>query len=440
MRGHAAIGAWALAAVVASTAAAAGDASNHTAITPLLFAVGGLLLAAKVGGIVAERIAMPAVVGELLAGVILAALLPDLIGERGVAVLRASPVLQVFAEVGVLILLFDVGLEADLRALMSVGPAAVIVALVGMAAPLVLGWGAAAWLLPDQSTIAHVFIGATLAATSIGITVRVLQELGASGRVEAQIILAAALVDDILGLVLLAVLSGIADGSGDGAGPWEVGSILLRAFVFLALTVGGGVLLSNRIVSLVTWADQPGLIVAVGLALCFALAFVAEAIGLAGIVGAFAAGLMLDPFGRGVRARGDELTLRDLMGPLAVVFVPLFFVLMGLKVEITSFAEPRTLGMGVALVVAAFAGKLACGVLVRRPGINRLAIGFGMLPRGEVGLIYAGIGASLTLAGEPLISGATFSAIVFMVLVTSVAAPVGLRWSLARAATPRSAV
>jgi Kef-type K+ transport system membrane component KefB len=166
----------------------------------------------------------------------------------------------------------------------------------------------------------------------------------------------------------------------------------------------------------------------VGLVLCFTLAFGAELMGLADIIGAFAAGLLLDPYGTGVRTRQEDATLAELLDPLSSLLVPLFFVLMGIQVDLRSLANPTTLGFGAILIICALAGKLACALGVLRHGINRLAVGVGMIPRGEVGLIFAGIGTRMTLEGRPLLSPSLFSAVVLMVLVTTLVTPLGLRW------------
>lgn len=402
---------------------------------PVLFGLAVLVVAAKVGGLLVERLGQPSVLGELLVGIGLGNLLPLLFGERGIAFVRAEPTLLVLAEIGVLILLFDVGLEADLRALVRVGWASLSVALTGIVAPLLLGWGAAAWLLPDSPTLAHVFVGATLSATSVGITARVLKDLRMTQSREAQIILGAAIIDDVLGLVVLAVVSGevaAAAKGGPGLSALAIGGILLRAILFLGITVGVGHRFSGTIVRLAARTGQHGILLVFGLALCFMMAFAAELVGLADIVGAFAAGLMLDPYGEGVRARKEEATLSELMHPLSSLFVPLFFVLIGIQVHLGSLASPPILVLGAILIVCALVGKLACGLVAGGRGVNRLAVGIGMIPRGEVGLIFAGIGAGLTLRGQPLLSQGAFSAIVMMVLVTTLLTPVGLRWAFQR--------
>jgi Kef-type K+ transport system membrane component KefB len=278
----------------------------------------------------------------------------------------------------------------------------------------------------------HLFIGAALSATSVGITARVLKDLDALGSREGQIILGAAVVDDVLGLVILAVLSAATTAAAEAVSVGMIAGLLLRAIAFLALTIGVGVFLSGPIVRLAAATRQPRMIVVFGLALCFTLAFLAEAIGLAGVIGAFAAGLLLDPYGEGVRPHESAITLNELMEPLGDLFVPLFFVLMGIQVDLSSLADPAALGLGALLIVVGIAGKLACGAAAVGGGLRRLAIGFGMVPRGEVGLIFAGIGATLSVGGEPLLSEGTFAAVVLMVLVTTLVAPIGLRRTLAR--------
>jgi Kef-type K+ transport system membrane component KefB len=411
---------------------------GHGTFGPILFALAVLVLAAKVGGLLIERWGQPAVLGELLVGIGLGNLVPLLFGAHGVVFVRTEPTLQVLAEIGVLILLFDVGLEADLRALVRVGASSLLVALVGVLVPLLLGWGAAAWLMPDSPTLTHIFVGATLSATSVGITARVLKDLGATQSREGQIILGAAVLDDVLGLVVLAVVSG-AVGADAGAtpgpalSPLAVAGIVGRALLFLGVTVGFGRLLSRPIIRLAAWTGRPGMLLVFGLSLCFVLAFVAELIGLAGIIGAFAAGLMLDPFGEGIRTSAEEKSLSELLHPLSGLFVPLFFVLMGVNVDLGSLAGPSSPGLGVALICCGLLGKLACALGVVERGVNRLAVAIGMVPRGEVGLIFAGIGVSLTLGGRPILSQGAFAAIVLMVLATTLVAPIGLRWAFRRA-------
>jgi Kef-type K+ transport system membrane component KefB len=420
--------------LVASTAWAA--APDSASPGPVLFGLAMLVLLAKLGGLVAERWGQASVLGELVVGIGLGNLLPPLFGDQGIRFVQGNPTLHVLAEVGVLILLFDVGLEADLRTLVRVGPSAVLVALLGLVGPFALGWGVTAWLLPEAPTLVAVFIGATLTATSVGITARVLKDLGVMRRPEAETILGAAVIDDVLGLVVLAAVTGLvqAASGGPALSVGAVGWIVVKALLFLGITVGLGHWLSGPIVRLGGRTGHGSLLLIVGLALCFTFAFVAERMGLAAIIGAFAAGLFLDPYGEGVRAPGEDATLSELLEPLSAVFVPLFFVLMGIQVDLGSLADPAALGLGAALVVAAILGKLASGLGVLDRRTNRWAVAIGMIPRGEVGLIFAGIGASLQLGGAPILSQSVYSAVILMVLVTTLVTPPGLRWAFGRRA------
>lgn len=401
----------------------------------ILFGLAVLVVAAKAGGLLAERWKQPSVLGELLVGIALGNLLPLFFGQQGIAFVRSDPTLLILAELGVLILLFDVGLESDLRALARVGPSSLLVGLIGVTAPLLLGWGAAAWFFPDYPTLVHVFVGATLSATSLGITARVLKDLGVTQTKEGQIILGAAILDDILALMVLAVVGGMVTAAavgGPGPSGLAITGILLRAALFLGLTVGIGHLFSEPLVRLAARTGQHGMLLVFGLALTFTLAFVAEHIGLADIIGAFAAGLMLDPYGKGVRTAEEEATLSELLHPLSSLFVPLFFVLMGMQVHLGSLASPMILVFGLVLILCALAGKLASALGIVQRGVNRLAVAIGMIPRGEVGLIFAGIGTSMTLQGQPVLSQGIFSAVVLMVLVTTLVTPIGLRWAFTR--------
>jgi Kef-type K+ transport system membrane component KefB len=415
--------------------ASTGSAEAHPPFGLILFGLAVLVLSAKAGGLLVEWWRLPPVLGELLAGVALGNLLPSFLGAERLAFMRSDPTLRVLAEVGVLILLFDVGLDADLRALARVGGSSFLVALIGVVVPIGLGWGAGLWLLPDSPTVVHLFIGAALSATSVGITTRVLKDLGALQRPEGQIILGAAILDDVLGLMVLAVVTGIATAAAFG-GPalssLAILGIFLRAVLFLGITVGLGHFLSTWIVRSVARTGHPEVMLVVGLGLCFIWAFVAERVGLADIIGAFAAGLLLDPYGVGVRTHAEEATLAELLHPLSSLFVPLFFVLMGMQVDLSSLANPLALGMGAMLIACALIGKLACAFGVLGHGLNRLAVAIGMIPRGEVGLIFAGIGTRLAIHGEPLFSQGVFTAVILMVLVTTLITPVGLRWAFTR--------
>ena len=390
-----------------------------------------VLVAAKVGGEIAVRLRQPAVLGELLAGVVLGNL--HLLGTGLLEPLKSDPVLDVLARLGVLLLLFQVGLESTVRQMLEVGLSAAAVAVLGVVAPFALGWGVGAALVPDAGPLVHAFLGATLCATSVGITARVLQDLGRSRTPEARIILGAAVIDDVLGLVVLAVVSGIiaAVGSGEEMSYGEVGVIVAKAAAFLVGSLALGVWLAPRVVRRAARLRTTGVLLAVGLASCFAVAWAAQAIGLAAIVGAFAAGLVLDELHyREFTGRGEH-GLEELVKPIVELLAPVFFVLMGMRTDLASFADARVLALALALTVAAIAGKQACSLGVLG-GADRLTVGIGMIPRGEVGLIFANIGLSLRIAGKPVLDASTYAAVVLVVIATTLVTPPALRWSLGR--------
>jgi Kef-type K+ transport system membrane component KefB len=412
-----------------NTIAAAAETTAPSEFGPVLLGLAVLVLGAKLGGLLVQRWGLPSVLGELLFGVVLANLSPLISGGGGIDFVRSNTTLRFLAEVGVLILLFDVGLETDLRAFARVGLSAILVAVVGVVIPFLLGWGVAVWFLPDSSAFLHIFIGATLTATSVGITVRVLKDLRVTGTPEGQTILGAAILDDIFGLIVLAVVVGsIAAPSGDALSVGSIAGIVFKAVAFLCITIALGHFLSPKIVRLATRSGEPGMLLIFGVALCFTFAYIAELMGLAEIIGAFAAGVFLDPYGVDIRAETEEATLRELISPISNVFVPLFFVLMGLQVNLSSLAEPSALLLGSLLIICAILGKLACAFGVVAPGIRKLPVAIGMIPRGEVGLIFAGIGARVMLEGEPLLNQSIYSSVVIMVVVTTLITPVGLRW------------
>src|SRR5262245_6573041 len=226
--------------------------AGHAQFGPLFFAIAVLMLAAKAGGLIAERLGQPPVLGELVAGIGLGNLAFAVPGMEAFGGAAANPTLALLAEFGVLILLFDVGLETDLRALARVGPSAALVALIGVIVPIALGWAASAWLRPELPMLVHLFVGATLSATSVGITARVLKDLGVTQEPAGQIILGAAIVDDILGLIVLAVVGGMVTAGGVAAA--SVVGIVVRAALFLGAAAVLGQVLSARLVRLVSRA------------------------------------------------------------------------------------------------------------------------------------------------------------------------------------------
>jgi len=393
-----------------------------------------ILMAAKLGGDLFERFRQPAVLGELVMGMVIGNL--HLLGFDGFEPFKHNITLEVLAELGVIILLFEVGLESTVKEMMKVGLASFMVAVFGVVAPFFLGWGVGYLFLPEESIYVHIFIGATLTATSVGITARVLRDIGKINTREAKIILGAAVIDDILGLVILAVVAGIitaiSSGVGDGVSSGMVLWIIMKAVLFIvgAIVIGGFVL--PQYFKLGFKMKVKGVLLSFSLLVCFLLAYIAGTIGLAPIVGAFAAGLILeDVHVKSFRDRGEQ-QLKELISPIAIFLVPIFFVRMGMLVDLTTFARVEILGFAAVMTLAAIIGKQACSLAIFDKTTNRIAIGLGMIPRGEVGLIFAGIGAKLMLYGEPVISSSTFSAVVIMVIITTLVTPPVLMHSLLR--------
>lgn len=401
-------------------------------VASVLLALAFILLAAKLGGDLVVRIGQPAVLGELLVGVLLGNL--ALTGYAGLEPLKTDKFIDLLSRLGVIILLFEVGLESTVSQMLKVGLSSFLVATLGVAAPFGLGWAVGAWLLPGSSTFVHVFLGATLSATSVGITARVLQDLNRSQSTEARIILGAAVIDDVLGLVILAVVTGVitAADRGSALSYGAISLILVKTTGFLVGSLFLGVLLSPKLFHLASKLRARGVLLAVGLAFCFLLSWLANLIGLAPIVGAFAAGLILEDLHyRDFIERGEH-SLKELIQPIAGFLVPIFFVLMGIRTELRSFADPKIIGLAAALTAAAIIGKQACSLGAIGRGIDRLSIGIGMIPRGEVGLIFANIGLSLVAKGERIIEASTYSACVVMVIVTTMVTPPALKWSFGR--------
>jgi Kef-type K+ transport system membrane component KefB len=413
------------------TAAAAADHMNS--VGPVLFGLIILLLAAKIGGDLLERLGQPAVLGELLFGVIIGNL--ALVGYHGLEYLHTNPALEFLAELGVILLLFEVGLESDLLEMIKIGPAAFLVAVLGVVAPFVLGWTVTRLMMPDLHMFATIFIGATLCATSVGITARVMRDLGVTRSLEGRIILGAAVIDDVLGLVILAVASGLV-GGGTAGGGVPLGTVLVvmgKAVIFLGLAIWLGRKLSPRLFRVASRLRAGGMLISTALLGCFTLAYIADLIGLAGIVGAFAAGLVMEEVHyREFRSRGEH-TIVELMRPITAFLAPVFFVRMGLGVDVTVFTDPEVVGFALAVTLAAIVGKQVCSAGAVGTGpINRLSIGLGMIPRGEVGLIFAGVGRALHVDGVPVLNDLVFSALVAMVMITTLVTPPLLRVAFVR--------
>lgn len=417
-------------------ASEAGGGRHAGSAMRFLMAMAVVLMAANLGGALFKRLRQPAVLGELIFGIALGNV--TLFGFDIFESLTAEPFLAIAAELGVILLLFQVGLECDLDGLLAVGSSAVTVAVLGVLAPVSLGYGVSTLFLPDGTAwYVHLFTGATLAATSVGITARVLRDIGKLEVPESRVILGAAVVDDVLGLILLAFVLGLIR-SADSGGALEVSLVPILAIMGKAVGFLAGAVLLGRgllapLVKRLRATRSQSRAIAHSLAYCFTMAAVAEYIGLAAIVGAFAAGVVVrDSIARSFGARQEQYRIDDSITPVSALFVPVFFVCMGMQVDLASFASLDVLLFASALSVAAVASKQVCALGVRGKGLNRWAIGIGMIPRGEVGLIFAGFGSAATVAGSPVFDSGTFSAIVFMVMLTTLATPPLLKAALAK--------
>lgn len=410
-----------------------------------------ILVAAKLSSLV-EKIGQPSVLGELVMGVILGNLV--LLGVNFFEPLRENHIIQFLSELGVVILLFQIGLESNIKEMKAVGVKAFLVAIIGVVAPFVLGtYIIGPWLLPGFSNSAYLFLGAALTATSVGITARVFQDLGKLKIKEAQIILGAAVIDDVLGLIILAVVSAIVTVGAVSLG--VISWIVAKAILFLVGAILIGQLLA-KILGRAFAKIQTGVGMKFTLAICFGLiaAFLAQKIGLAPIVGAFAAGLVLDPVHfkyfkdpkvvkdvkkavEGTEGQVKEKVekaiaphahrhIEDLIEPLGLFLIPIFFIMTGMAVKLETLFDLNILLVALGITVIAFIGKYVTGFAAGK-GVNKSIVGFGMVPRGEVGLIFATIGKGLGV-----VSDSVFSVIVIMVILTTLLTPPILTFLLKR--------
>ncbi len=402
-----------------------------------------IYFASKLGGEVCSRINLPPVLGELVGGVLIGisafrllvfpessaaedsliiTMLQSTAGlptEAASSVFTAqSEVITLLSELGVIILLFEIGLESDLKELIRVGPIAAVVAVVGVIAPFIAGTVGLVYIF-NTPVVPAVFAGAALTATSIGITAKVLAELGQLSSEEGQIIIGAAVLDDILGIVILAVVASLAK-----TGEIQVSNIVylvISAGVFLIGSILLGRLVSPFIVGLVNEMKTRGQVLLTGLVFAFVLSYIATILNLEGILGAFAAGLIL-------AETEKRKELEEQIIPIADFLVPIFFVCVGAKTDL-SVLNPNVPSNREGLIIATFLilvailGKVITGFTVfGNPDINKLAIGVGMIPRGEVGLVFAGVGSA-----SGALSEATEAAIIVMVIATTFVAPPLLR-------------
>ena len=383
---------------------------NHG--TEVLLGLFVVFVGAQIGAEIAQRLRLPAVVGEIAAGCILG---PSLVGW----VTIAEP-FESLAEIGAVFLLFSVGLETRLEDLKKVGRVSALVGVLGVILPFVLG---AAWArLSGFNTAKAAFVAAAFVATSAGITARVLQDMGALQRTESRVILGAAVIDDILAMLLLGVVTALQ--GGEGVNLLSLMLVLLQAIGFVALIVLVGTRMMRRSSSLLEVPVNPLSPLTLSLAICLGLAVAASYLGLAAIIGAFLAGMA-------AAETKQRHTLEKQMQPITALIVPFFFVLTGAKVNVSVLGSVSVLGTVLVVTLLAVAGKLlGCGGAALSLGKkSALIIGTGMVPRGEVGIIVASLGLQAGVFTET-----TYAIIIAMSLLTSVVAPPALGALLAREA------
>jgi Kef-type K+ transport system membrane component KefB len=397
--------------VVAGAAGAAGAADPHAEKLNLLVALFVMFAAAKVMAEVFERLHQPAVVGEILAGVIIG---PSLLGW-----VEPSLTTETLSEIGVILLMFAVGLETEPRAILSVGKTAMGVAVLGVLLPFVLGFGAIVMfgsaLQLSQPMVVAAFVGAAMVATSVGITARVLADMNVLSHQSARVILAAAVIDDILALLALSAVAGLASPGGINIVKLVVTALLAVAFVAFMALVG------TRIVKVALPRIQKlhmrEPLFGFAMALCLGLALLSEEIGIAAIIGAFLAGMVLAD-------RSDQEHLLHKSEALVALFLPFFLVNIGMQVSLNAFKSPIILGLAVLITFLAVIGKYFGGMLAARGLGKRTAaqVGMGMVPRGEVGIVAAQLGLTLGVLDARL-----FAVVLFMAVATTLIAPPFLR-------------
>ncbi|MGE0615585.1 MAG: cation:proton antiporter [Bacteriovoracia bacterium] len=395
-------------------------------ILDTLALLSGILLVAKLIGGVVNRFGVPAVLAELLTGVIVGNLTffwPSF-AETGLAGLEKSELAHGLSELGVLFLLFNVGLETNLADIGRVGRDATIAAFLGVAAPFALAFATLPFL--EGATFNHtLFMAAALTATSVGVTSAVLKEVGQLASRSGQIILGAAVIDDVLGIIVLTVVSGIVATGAVSVG--AVSTLLVKTAIFV---VAAGLLRAYvfpRVFLRARPFEVSGSLTIFLLAQALLFAWISEKIGLAGIIGAFALGVILDDVHFKDYKAKEGTSLEHIIKPVVDFLSPIFFVVVGMSVKFEAMLKPEAMGLAAILIVTAILGKLACGLALgkqtRKAGGDRWMVGFGMMPRAEVGLIFASIGLS-----RGILSSVDYAALIAMVALTTFLAPFLIVW------------
>jgi Kef-type K+ transport system membrane component KefB len=383
-----------------------------------------ILLAARLMAEIAVRLKAPSVIGELAAGVVLG---PSLLGW-----LEPNEVLKLLAEIGIILLLFEVGLETDVRRLANTGQKSFIVAIGGFFVPFALGFSLGYWIF-DFSLLVSLFIGGTLTATSIGITVRVLSDLNRQQEKEGQIVLGAAVLDDVLGVVLLALLYEFSIGG--GVSMVNASKVLIFVGAFFILAPLAAKLISLLIGRFEAISEIPGLIPTSIVSLVLFFAWLAHAVGAPELLGGFAAGLALSrrfflPFG--IALHTDEAfahRIEEQMRPIIHLFTPIFFVMVGLSLNLRAidWSSPFIWSFSLLFFVVAVAGKYAGALFINESWKMRIIIGLAMVPRGEVGLIFAELGRVSGIFNNEVYAG-----MIIVITLTTLLPPFIIKWFYGR--------
>jgi len=400
---------------------------SHTFFLQLLI----ILLTARLFSEIAIKLGAPSVIGELVAGAILG---PSLLGW-----LQPNEIIRLLAEVGIILLLFKVGLQTDARRLIHAGYESILVAAGGLVAPFTFGFSIGYWMFGLEPLVA-LFIGGTLTATSIGITVRVLSDLGCQHSREGHIVLGAAVLDDVIGIVLLAMLYEFS--SNDGINLVNAGKVFTFIAIFFVLAPLAAKLISLLIRHFENISLNPGLIPTAMISLVLFFAWLAHEVGAPEILGGFAAGLALSrrfflPFGTALHSDdpGFSIRIEQQMTPIIHLFTPIFFVMVGLSLNfhMIEWSSPFIWAFSMVLFVVAVLGKFAGALLIRERWQSRFAIGIAMVPRGEVGLIFAELGRTSGIFNHEVYAG-----VIIVIALTTLIPPFIMKWYFARHIDPIS--
>lgn len=387
-----------------------------------------ILLTARLMAELAVRLKSPAVIGELIAGVILG---PSILGW-----LEPNEVLKLLAEIGIILLLFEVGLETDVKRLVNTGKKSFIVAIGGFFVPFVLGFSLSYWIF-ELSLLVSLFIGGTLTATSIGITIRVLSDLKRQHGKEGQIVLGAAVLDDILGVVLLALLYEFS--TGGGVSMANTSKVLIFVGAFFVLAPLAAKLISILINRYDAHSEIPGLIPTTIVSLVLFFAWLAHEMGAPELLGGFAAGLALSRrffLPLGIAIHTDENfahRIEEQMRPIIHLFTPIFFVMVGLSLNLheIDWSSPFIWSFSLMFFVIAVLGKFSGVLFIRESRQMKLIIGLAMVPRGEVGLIFAELGRVGGIFNNEIYAG-----IIIVIALTTILPPLVMKWSYTRFGCP----